>query len=271
MKHLVQTASKLDSVSRRKYLFGARGCNACLEKRFQLHQSVIAHRHHDPQAYSSNEELSASVDKRFKLPTWNASLPLGPTMPSYDSQSLEHRFVVDHTEEHKVSFDKPHITTAEVIAMNTKHYTQELNKMYESIESTLMDRIHESNKQRFRGYLLATVLLLIWIISVFGSRIRKVLSDQTAGIAKDTLENESLKIQTQELARAVVQTILNDKEVTAHAAAFLREASEAPETQQALLQLTLHVVQHPDSLRETAALFKNVFQQIMTEEVCHFA
>ena len=141
---------------------------------------------------------------------------------------------------------KPKVgTTASTIGNATKQYTYEFNKAYNDIEKTIMIRINESNTRRFRLYLIMTVLGTIWIISVFGTQIKKAVAKETAGLAKETLENESLKIQTQELAMAVVQTILNDKDVTAHAAIFLREASIAPETQQALLQLTLHVLQHP--------------------------
>jgi hypothetical protein len=62
--------------------------------------------------------------------------------------------------------------------------------------------------------------------------------------------NKSLQIQTQELATAVVQTVLNDPEVLAKAASFLKDASQTPETQAALLQLTMHVLRHPDTLEQ---------------------
>jgi hypothetical protein len=89
----------------------------------------------------------------------------------------------------------------------------------------MMKRINESNQRRFRVILLSSIAFIVWIGVMFGDRIRKNISDQTAGIAKETLENESLKVQTQELAMAVVQTVLNDKEVTAHAATFLKEGT----------------------------------------------
>lgn len=94
------------------------------------------------------------------------------------------------------------------------NYSHEINKVYSEIEHDMMKRINESNQRRFRLFLLSSTLIILWIGVVFGSKIRKMLSDQTAGLAKETLENESLKLQTQELAMAVVQTVLNDKEVT---------------------------------------------------------
>jgi hypothetical protein len=113
--------------------------------------------------------------------------------------------------------------TVQSIGVATKQYTHEFNRAYSELEKNMMKRINESNQRRFRLGLASTVALLIWVSVVFGTRLRKILTDQTAGLAKETLENESLKVQTQELAMAVVQTVLNDKEVTAHAAAFLKE------------------------------------------------
>jgi hypothetical protein len=157
--------------------------------------------------------------------------------------------------------------TAEVIGNTTKQYTTETIKIYADIEKNLMQRINESNTRRFRIGLIGSILAIIWIGAVFGEKIRKKLAKETAGVAKEALENESLKTQTQELAMAVVQTVLNDKDVTAHAAQFLREASSVPETQQALLELTLHVLQHPDSLRELNILVKKLIQQLTVDKV----
>lgn len=124
-----------------------------------------------------------------------------------------------------------------------------------------MRRLNENNTRRFRTYLFGGLAAIITIIVIFGRRIRKVVTDQTADFASETLGNESLKIQTQELAFAVVQTILNDKEITAHAASFLKEASTAQETQLALLELVLHVLQHPQTLVEVKSLaIKLIFQ-----------
>lgn len=85
------------------------------------------------------------------------------------------------------------------------------NETYHDFERKLMARIKESNQRRFRVVLALVVGLVSWVVFVFGARLRKLLTDHTAGLAKETLENESLKIQTKELAMAVVQTILNDQ------------------------------------------------------------
>ena len=129
-----------------------------------------------------------------------------------------------------------------------------------------MARIHESNRRRFRIALISSILFVFWVVAVFGKFIRKALTNQTADLAKETLENEALKGRTEELAVAVVHTVLNDPQVTANAAVFLREASMVPETQQALLKLTLHVLQHEESLAEVAALVRKLVVQLAKDK-----
>lgn len=138
---------------------------------------------------------------------------------------------------------------------------------YAELESLIMDRLHESNRRRFRVILLSSLLAIVWIGVVFGDQIRHRMTEQTAEIAAETLQNETLKVQTQELAMAVVQTVLNDKDITAHAATFLREASTAPETQQALLQLTVHILQHKDTLEELKILSQKLIADLAEDKV----
>ena len=149
------------------------------------------------------------------------------------------------------------------------HYTADLNKAYAEIERKMMERIHESNQARFRMYLIGGTVFVVWVFAMFGGQIRKMLTDQTADLARETLENESIKVQTNELAVAVVQTVLKDPEITANAAKFLQEASTASETQQALLSLTLHVLHHPDTLKEVTSLAKKLIDRLSKDEVGH--
>ena len=196
--------------------------------------------------------------------------PLGKVIPD-DTENVKN--LKQHKDQETLISRSGHVVVESIgSAVNaTKqqavNYSVEINKAYAEVEHNMMIRINESNQQRFRLYLLSTILFIIWVVSLFGAEIRKMLSDQTAGLAQETLKNESLKIQTQELAMAVVQTVLNDKEVTAHAASFLREASVVPETQQALLELTLHVLQHPDTLNEVAVLVKKLLDVLGNDPV----
>ena len=148
-----------------------------------------------------------------------------------------------------------------------------MNNSIKDIEQSLMKRIHESNQRRFRLIFFGSLGAVIWFFVAFGESIGAKVKSMTTGLALETLEDKAIKVQTEELARAVVQTVLNDAEVTAQAAAFLREASHAPETQEALLKLTLHVLQHPDSLKELSLLTKNVLAALSSdpEAIKHLA
>eukprot|EP00598_Pedospumella_elongata_P003039 CAMPEP_0184985598 /NCGR_PEP_ID=MMETSP1098-20130426/14200_1 /TAXON_ID=89044 /ORGANISM="Spumella elongata, Strain CCAP 955/1" /LENGTH=353 /DNA_ID=CAMNT_0027509691 /DNA_START=202 /DNA_END=1263 /DNA_ORIENTATION=- len=146
---------------------------------------------------------------------------------------------------------------------STLQFTQQ---RYDEFEKILMERIHDKNQKRVRMYVLSFVVFITWVSIVFGARMRKYFTEQTAGLAKETLENESLKIQTQELATAVVQTILEDKDITNHAATFLKEASTAPETQQALLKLTMHILQHKDTLEELTKMSQKLIKNLANDK-----
>ena len=142
----------------------------------------------------------------------------------------------------------------------------EIQRAYAEIERNVMKNMNESNRGRFRAILLSTVLIIVWVVAVFGSELRKRLTEQTAALASETLENESLKIQTQELASAVVRTVLNDAEVTSKAARFLEMAANTPETQKALLNLTVHILNHPDTLVEVTKLAKELIVRLAADE-----
>ena len=161
-------------------------------------------------------------------------------------------------------------TQAEAIAFATKHTTEEAAKYYEGVEKQIMSRINESNTKKFRMYFWGTLFGLSVVVYAFGSEIKQFFFKTTAGIAAGTLENEKLKVQTQELATAVIQTVLNDQEVTSHAAKFLREAAGAQETQEALLRLTEHVLKHPDTIKEVVILVQQVVNVLHQDQVLLF-
>jgi hypothetical protein len=161
------------------------------------------------QANSKDNDNDQNTESNIKRDESEKDL----TRSSSNEKKLSEDKSSDHTPPH------PH-TVVETIgeAVNaTKqqavNYSHEINKAYSEMEHNIMKGINETNQRRFRLFLLSSTLIILWVGIVFGSKIRRMLSDQTAGLAKETLENESLKLQTQELAMAVVQTVLNDKEV----------------------------------------------------------
>lgn len=144
---------------------------------------------------------------------------------------------------------------------------------YRAFEDSLMKRVHQSNQRRFRLALAAILLTILWIVFIFREYFGSKMKTVTTGLALDTLENKSIKIQSEELARAVVRTVLEDKEVSEKATSFVRDASQAPGTREALLKLTLHVLQHPDSVKAFSFLTKNVIAAISEdpETIKHLA
>jgi hypothetical protein len=185
------------------------------------------------------------------------------------TESTEQKTAAPHAEGKPTKKTEPHkaANIGSAVSNNiasTLHFTQHV---YDEFEKNVMRNINYKNQQRFRAYLLGTVLLIAWVSLVFGERMRKYFTEQTAGLAKETLENESLKIQTQELATAVVQTILENKDIASHAAAFLKEASTAPETQQAMLKLTLHILQHKETLDELTKISQKLIKNLANDKV----
>lgn len=139
----------------------------------------------------------------------------------------------------------------------------QVSELYAEMERTLMSKMHAQDKNQFRAIGLSGVLLLVWVLSMFGSEIRRYFASQTAEVARETLKVEALQVQTQELATALVQTLLNDQEVVRAGALFLREASTNPETQAAVMSLALYVLQHPDTLVETQVLAKKLVKAVL--------
>ena len=144
--------------------------------------------------------------------------------------------------------------------------TPDFQKSYGIIEQNVMRRMNESNRVRFRLGVVATIGSVLWLLLFYGNEIKTAIASLIGGLATETMEDESLKVQTQELASAVVQTILKDSEVTMRAAAFLKDAADAPETQQALLKLTWHILQHEETLGQATALGKDLVKNLVKDQ-----
>jgi predicted nucleic-acid-binding protein len=163
------------------------------------------------------------------------------------------------------AFKKPQAPKAPPTGGEEHGRLEHLGEMYTEMESKLMARMRTADRVRFRGVVLGSSLVVIWVGVVFGGQIRRFVGGQTAEVARETLKHESLQVQTQELATAVVHTLLNDKEVLAAATAFLRSAAMNTETQASLVNLTNHVLQHPETLREVARLGKDVVAALVVD------
>ena len=134
--------------------------------------------------------------------------------------------------------------------------------LYGDIESRILARFSTERSDRFRLYVSATLVGTILIAVLYGPEMKSTFGKKAVEVAQETLENEKLKQQTSDLAMAVVQTLLNDKQVAANASNFLREACSVKETKDALLSLTMSVLQHPDSVKEVGALLTKVIADL---------
>eukprot|EP00968_Pinguiococcus_pyrenoidosus_P019832 scaffold2224_cov261-Pinguiococcus_pyrenoidosus.AAC.5 len=103
-----------------------------------------------------------------------------------------------------------------------REVSQRVVDNYKEIEARLMRTTRASNVEQIRLALTAAALVTVWVFSVFGRHIRRFFSKQTAEVARETLENEELQARTQELAAAVVRTILNDEDILVKITAFIR-------------------------------------------------
>jgi hypothetical protein len=148
---------------------------------------------------------------------------------------------------------------------STLHFA---SQQYKEIERNIVESVRKANQRRLWGSIGLIVAALVVIFTLFGTEIRKYFTARTVDLAKETLENDELKVQTKELATAVVQTILDDKGIASQTAIFLQEATATPETQKALLKLTIYLLQHPDTLAELTKLSQKLIVNLANDKVC---
>ncbi|CAM9089963.1 unnamed protein product [Chrysoparadoxa australica] len=137
--------------------------------------------------------------------------------------------------------------------------------IYHQLESSLLARVHipkVKEPEWIPVYMLTSALLVVWVMSAFGGQIRSFFGAQTAEVAKEAMRQESIQVQTKELATAVVHTMLTNQEVRVAWTEFLTKAASNPETETALVGLARHVLQHPDTLAEVNKLAVKVVQHL---------
>mmetsp|Transcript_15267 Transcript_15267/g.58035 ORF Transcript_15267/g.58035 Transcript_15267/m.58035 type:complete len:302 (+) Transcript_15267:56-961(+) len=147
-----------------------------------------------------------------------------------------------------------------------REVSQRVVDNYKEIEARLMRTTRASNVEQIRLALTAAALVTVWVFSVFGRHIRRFFSKQTAEVARETLENEELQARTQELAAAVVRTILNDEDILVKITAFIRNTADDDNLRDALVQLALHILQHDDTLAEVKVLGLKLVDYILKDE-----
>ena len=103
------------------------------------------------------------------------------------------------------------------------------------------------------------LLILGLGVYIYGDAIVHMFS---GGVAEVT-GSEAVQTQVQQLAKAVVTTVLNDAQVLEKATEFVTALSADPVTQQALVQLLLVALRHRDTQQEVYRLSQNVVSQVL--------
>lgn len=165
------------------------------------------------------------------------------------SKEHEAQKIVEKGGEHQSSY----FPTPESIRTSA----ETMSGMYSDFEQRIMTRLQVS-QSRFRIILASACGLFSWGVYVWGKEIRDYFTQQTAQVARDTMAHESFQIQSQELALAVVQALLNDREVLMRATNFLRDAVSTPQTKSAMIDLATYILKHPDVQAEATKLGKDV-------------
>jgi hypothetical protein len=126
----------------------------------------------------------------------------------------------------------------------------------------------EDKRRRQRRLLFfSAILYFYFLFKMYGQKAKDYITDEFVEVVKIILEKESLKETITSLAVGIIHALLQDAEVAATAAAFLRDAAAVPETQNALVGLTIHVLQHPDTIREFSLLIKNLIDVLVNDKV----
>ena len=112
---------------------------------------------------------------------------------------------------------------------------------------------------------MASVATSSVIYFFYGHSIRAYLVNELANFVAEALKDRKIQSETETLANAVIQQILYDASLTAKFAEFLREASMDVETHTALQNLTLQVLQHPDTVDELRLLARKLVKVISAD------
>lgn len=139
---------------------------------------------------------------------------------------------------------------------------------WNNVKRGVSEAIDELLKVQNRARLLAALGVIGTLGTsyiIFSEQIRSFFGRETAEVAREVLKNEGLQDQTLELANAAVRTVLNDPEVRSRFMAFLRDTASSPDTQNALVSLSLNILQHPDVLKDAVGLGKEVWLQLVSD------
>ncbi|KAE8983913.1 hypothetical protein PF005_g22245 [Phytophthora fragariae] len=118
--------------------------------------------------------------------------------------------------------------------------------------------------QRVWWWLGSLVLGGVGLVA-FGPELKIGMSRHTAELASRSLQDETLRDNTRELASQIVQTVLNDPKVLDQASRFLQRLVVMDSTREALRALVIHTLNDPMTRAQVAELTKHAVTALMEE------
>lgn len=129
-------------------------------------------------------------------------------------------------------------------------------------ESELVGRLMRS--QRVWWWLGSLVLGGVGLVA-FGPELKLGMSKHTAEVASRSLQDETLRDNTRELASQIVQTVLNDPKVLDQASRFLQRLVVMDSTREALRALVIHTLNDPLTREQVADLTKRTVAALLED------
>ncbi|POM80416.1 Hypothetical protein PHPALM_1752 [Phytophthora palmivora] len=99
----------------------------------------------------------------------------------------------------------------------------------------------------------------------FGPELKLGMSKHTAEVASRSLQDETLRDNTRELASQIVQTVLNDPKVLDQASRFLQRLVVMDSTREALRALVIHTLNDPMTRTQVADLTKHTVAALLED------
>ncbi|KAG4238998.1 hypothetical protein PC116_g12999 [Phytophthora cactorum] len=99
----------------------------------------------------------------------------------------------------------------------------------------------------------------------FGPELKLGMSKHTAEVASRSLQDETLRDNTRDLASQIVQTVLNDPKVLDQASRFLQRLVVMESTREALQALVIHTLNDPMTRTQVADLTKHTVAALLED------
>ena len=138
-------------------------------------------------------------------------------------------------------------------------------------------RAHDSSG--FRAALIALLVLSLVLLVAFGKEIRQQVTQNTGDVAADVLSHAELQIRASDLAKAVINEVITDKDIHDKVALFVQDLLADQYVRQSVAELLVWslksesvresmywLLAHPETQDSTAKLMYDVLQSPNVKE-----